>query len=133
MEIVIDTSVVIGFLRGHEPEASLLAQLVTDGRAMLTAVTVFELESGLRGYDQLLNQIATFSEVMPVLPLDLESARRAGQEERRLQQRGVAVGVADVLIAGICLARKRPLLTLNREHFSRIDGLRVLTPNRMES
>ena len=133
MEIVVDTSVLIGFLRDHEPEASVLARLLEDGRAVMTAISAFELEIGLHGYDQLLSRVPAFAEAIPVLPFDLEAARWAGQEERRLRQRGTAIGVADVLIAGICLARRKPLLTLNPEHFSRIEGLRVLTPEQVDA
>lgn len=99
---------------------------------MMTAITVFELESGLSGYDQWADKISAFTEAVPIQPLDLESARWAGLVERGLRQQGIPIGVADVLIAGICLAGKRPLFTLNRAHFARVDGLRLFTPDQTE-
>lgn len=46
-----------------------------------------------------------------------------------LIRRNQDIGVKDVLIAAICLERSLPLLTLNERHFSRVSGLKVLTPD----
>jgi predicted nucleic acid-binding protein len=37
--------------------------------------------------------------------------------------RGIDIGMADSLIAGICLVRGATLLTRNRRHYDRIPGL----------
>ncbi|BDG60383.1 type II toxin-antitoxin system VapC family toxin [Caldinitratiruptor microaerophilus] len=126
--IVADTSIVIGFLRGHDPEAQAFANLLTERRVCLTAVTVFELAIGVGGFEQLSGRLGSLAGALEVLPLDAEAALRAGELERQLRRKGVPIGLADVLIAGICLRHARPLLTLNTQHFSRVDGLRVLAP-----
>jgi len=43
-----------------------------------------------------------------------------------LDRRGEGIGIPDTLIAGICIAEKVPLLTLNAKHFSKIDELRLI-------
>jgi predicted nucleic acid-binding protein len=45
----------------------------------------------------------------------------------KLEARGEGVGMADYLIAGICLARRATLLTKNRKHFERVPGLLLAT------
>jgi len=57
--------------------------------------------------------------------LDLLGAIRAGEVASALQARGAGIGLADCLQAGICLRRELPLSTRDRQHFSRIDGLRL--------
>jgi predicted nucleic acid-binding protein len=42
---------------------------------------------------------------------------------RALESKGQTIGMADSLIAGICLERDGILLTRNVKHFSRVDGL----------
>lgn len=46
-----------------------------------------------------------------------DGARRSGRP----------VGAADAWIAATAMLHERPLVTHNREHFSSIDGLRVIT------
>lgn len=58
-----------------------------------------------------------------VWPFDGEAARRAGAVRRDLSGQGPDIGMADSLIAGICLERGAPLLTRNRSHFERVEGL----------
>jgi predicted nucleic acid-binding protein len=44
---------------------------------------------------------------------------------RRLAGKGLTLPMADLAIAGICLAMDRPLLTRNTKHFGRIEELRL--------
>ena len=43
------------------------------------------------------------------------------------------IGLADILSAGICLANDLPLLTRNVEHFNRIEGLKLVTPDGLQA
>jgi predicted nucleic acid-binding protein len=63
---------------------------------------------------------------IPVLPLDREAATRAAVVRQRLARKGVPIGMADSLIAGIALVNNLPLLTRNRKHFENVEGLRLL-------
>jgi tRNA(fMet)-specific endonuclease VapC len=44
---------------------------------------------------------------------------------RALELRGEPIGMADSLIAGIVLQHGGTLLTRNRRHFERVEGLRL--------
>ncbi|MGH9168374.1 MAG: type II toxin-antitoxin system VapC family toxin, partial [Acidimicrobiia bacterium] len=61
----------------------------------------------------------------PSLPLDLESALRAGEVFARLRDLRSPIDRADSLQAGICLRYGLPLATRNLRHFERVDGLRL--------
>jgi predicted nucleic acid-binding protein len=45
---------------------------------------------------------------------------------RALENRGDAIGMGDSLIAGIVLQNGGTLLTRNRRHFERVEGLRIV-------
>jgi len=97
--------------------------LLRAGRLATTAVTVFEIWRGLES--EAARDLARRAlRGVRVYPLTDAAAKRAGIVQRTL--RGATIGERDVLIAGICLCVKRPLLSANVRHFRRVPGLEVL-------
>lgn len=122
--ILADTDVLIDFLRGHEPTAGRVAAAI-EGRVLrTTAVTVFELLAGVRSRPQE-SAVRTLLAAVPDFPLDTPAAERAAAVRRQLEGAGQAIATADSLIAGIALVRGCALLTRNRRHFERVEGLRL--------
>lgn len=120
--IVADTDVLIDFLAGQEPVASRVALELESGALHTTAVSRFELMSGARTERQRAI-IHRLLEALGTLPLASEAADRAAQVRRTLEARGASIGMADSLVAGIVLEAGAVLLTRNRSHFERVDGL----------
>jgi tRNA(fMet)-specific endonuclease VapC len=125
--VVVDTNLVIDFLRGKGPGAPLVRELIASHRLRVTAITAFELRVGadfLARRDDILRlaQSRTF-------PLDPESALRAGEVAATLRAAGQDVGMADCLQAGICVRFDLPFATRNRKHFDRVTGLRLFDVN----
>jgi tRNA(fMet)-specific endonuclease VapC len=122
--IVADTDVLIDFLGGREPAAGRVTREIESGNLWTTVITRFELLSGARGsrevriVSELLNSIK-------IAPLDVSAADRAALVRRILERKGVGIGMADSLIAGIALHIGAVLLTRNRRHFERVEGLDV--------
>ena len=126
---IADTDVLIDFLAGAEPAAAQVAEELERGSLCTTAVSRFELLSGVRSA----RQEAAVRELLAAvsaLPLDEEAADRAAEVRRALERSGEPIGMADSLIAGIALARGGTLLTRNRRHFERVGGLRLAELNR---
>jgi len=63
-----------------------------------------------------------------VLILDEEAAHRAAEIRVELESRGEGIGMADYLIAAICLQHSAPLMTRNVRRFGRVAELRLDTP-----
>jgi tRNA(fMet)-specific endonuclease VapC len=122
--IIADTDVLIDFLSGQGPGADRVAFELQHGTLHTTAITRFEL---LGGNPPAKNnrQIHQLLECLPCLVLDIESADLAAQVRRSLSAVGKEIGMGDSLIAGIVLRNKGILLTRNRKHFARVDGLRL--------
>ena len=122
--IVADTDVLIDFLGGHEPAAARIALELEGGDLRTTAITRFELLSGARGPKQQRNILELLG-VVRTLPLDAAAADRAASVRRALEEKGIGIGMADSLIAGIVLVADGILLTRNRDHFKRVEGLHL--------
>ena len=122
--VVVDTDLIIDFLRGRGDGVKLVRTLIIERRMRTTAVTAFELRVGadfLPRRDDLMRLLRTRT-----VPLDLAAALRAGEIAAALQRSGQVIGQADCLQAGICLRHDLPLATRNREHFSRVADLRLV-------
>ncbi|NLG79838.1 MAG: type II toxin-antitoxin system VapC family toxin [Firmicutes bacterium] len=124
--IVVDTCVIIDFLKGTNPAAEYVTKLLEGGNMAITAVTVFELRVGIQPDTRRDRALEKLFSLIPVLPFDRDAALRAAQIEIDLRAQGSVIGPADTFIAAICLERGAPLATLNSAHFSRIPGLKVL-------
>jgi tRNA(fMet)-specific endonuclease VapC len=122
--VVVDTDLVIDFLRGRGPGAPLVRELIVSHRFRVTAITAFELRLGadfLARRDDILRVVRSRT-----FPLDAASALRGGEVAATLRGAGQDIGVADCLQAGICLNFDLPFATRNRKHFNRVEGLRLL-------
>ncbi len=125
---VLDSDVLIGYLRGKGPGHGLVSALRSQLAFRITAVTALELALGAsygrnpRPVDALL--------AAPCLALDRSAGVRAGEILRALRGAGEAIDVRDAMQAAICLGRNAPLVTRNVRHFDRVAGLTVLSPER---
>ncbi|HET6449027.1 MAG TPA: type II toxin-antitoxin system VapC family toxin [Conexibacter sp.] len=122
---VVDTDVLIDYLRGRGPGAELLTRLGRGGYCV-TAISAFELALGAahrldpRPVQALLDA--------PTLALTPGGGLLGGEALARLRAGGRGIDVRDALQAGVCLDAKLPLVTRNVRHFERVSGLRVVRP-----
>ena len=129
--IVTDTDVIIDSLRGTEPARSRIDLELSTGRLATTVITAFELLSGARRSAQR-TAIEDLLSAMEILELGPDATLIAAGIRRRLESRGEGIGMADYLIAGICLSRNAMLLTRNRGHFQRVQGLHLAAPAELD-
>lgn len=125
--LVLDTSVLIAFLKGREPGASAVAHAIQNYTCWVTAVTVYELLFGVARAQKRIGEHELL-DVLNVATFDENAARRAAALHDQLIRQNADIGVKDVLIAAICVERSLPLLTLNEKHFTRVPNLTVITP-----
>jgi len=123
--IIADTDVLIDFLANHEPAADRVAAELNTGSMATTVVTRFELLVGARDGKKG-QSIRKLLDAIIALPLDSLAADRAAEVRRTLERAGQGIGMADSLIAGIALVHGASLLTRNRRHFERVNGLRLV-------
>ncbi len=126
---VVDTDILIDFLRGRDPGAEWVEQALRTGPGLATTVvTRFELLAGVRT-PQERETVEALLDALVSLPLHDRAAERAAAIRRDLGQGGRGVGMANSLIAGIVLAAGGSLITRNTQHFGRVPELVVQVPS----
>ena len=128
MGILIDSSVLVAYeRRGRGLEA------LREQEAAISAITASEMLHGVHRArtEAQRRPRAEFVELLlaalPILPLDLQVARVHAQIWANLAGRGQKIGAHDLLIAATAMAHRHSLATLNRDEFSRIEGLSLVT------
>jgi tRNA(fMet)-specific endonuclease VapC len=122
--IIADTDVLIDFLRGRGGAAKRVALELETRSFGTTAITAFELRSGAHTPNQR-KGIDTLLDAMTLLSFGPEEARIAADLRQQLESQGQAIGMADYMIAAVCIANDGILLTRNRKHFERVEGLKL--------
>ena len=129
MQYLLDTDWVIHCLHGVLRVTSRPEQLMREGVGLGT-VSMAELYQGVffstdpQGNERALREILAGIDIMP---LDDEVCRIFGRERGRLRAAGTPIGDFDLLIGSTALSHDLTLLTNNRRHFERLQGLSVLS------
>ena len=127
--MILDSTLINKLARGDPAAAETLQDLIDTGIPVaFSALTVFEVEVGLRGAAAThRNRFENVAKQIDVVPLTRDVAHRAAAIQRNLYDRGEPIGVVDVLIAATALVRDEGVLTRNADEFRRIDDLDVAT------
>lgn len=124
----VDTCVFVNFLRGRNPHTfgSFLASDPSLFR--VPAVVRAELMRGAekaRDPQKERMRVQLLLAPFEVLPFDGACADQFAVVSAQLEQKGIAIGRMDLLIAATCLANGAILVTDNLREFKRVPGLRV--------
>lgn len=126
-KIVLDTTIMIGHLRGREPR--LMSTLESRAELATTIVNAFELYHGAyksRDVRRNLSAVKGFLSTLEVLTLDDASAERSGEVLTKLERQGRTIDPRDLFIGCVAVENGFAVVTDNREHFERIPELLVL-------
>ena len=127
LRFLVDTDWVIEYLRGTPAMVTRLTELQPQGLA-LSIISLAELYEGVfysRDPEGDGRDLADFLRGVTVFGIDAEIAQRFGRERGRLRKAGMLIADFDLLIGTTALAHNLTLLTNNRSHFERIDGLEI--------
>jgi hypothetical protein len=111
--VLLDTSVLIDWLRGYAPAGSWLASL--DDAPFTSEISRVEVLQGVRSNERTATE-QMFSSVRWI-PLTESISRRAGDLGREYRRSHAGLGVADLVIAATALELQVPLATGNVSHF----------------
>ncbi|MEQ9715939.1 MAG: type II toxin-antitoxin system VapC family toxin [Candidatus Asgardarchaeia archaeon] len=121
--IVLDTDVLINFLRGDLATKDILFSI--NEPLATTVINAYEL---MRGAITIKKQktIKEFIETINLLPLDKKATFIATDIYLHLRKSGTIINELDILIAAITVANDGTLFTYNIRHFERIPQLNLL-------
>ena len=126
MGIVIDTDVLIDFLRNKEYAVSKMKELEKNEELATTDINTFELYFGAYNSRDKERNIASTKgllKTMILLHTREESMETAGRIFAERRAKGKMIEIRDMLIAAVALQNGCKLLTNNRDHFEGIEGL----------
>ena len=107
---MVDSDVVIWFLKGREKEAQLLKNLSKSGDLYCSVVTIAEVRAGLtRQPGKIISQLAN---IFVPLEINLEIAQTAGAFKQKYK-----LDIADMFIAATATVQNLNLVTYNKKHF----------------
>ena len=125
---LLDTSILIAFLRGEEDVVAKVEEYLEEfDRLSLSIITYYEILRGLKYIDNE-KKLRDFEELMDkseIITLGREIIDRASGIYADLKRRGELIEDADILIAASCPVKGMILITDNEEHFRRIENLEV--------
>ena len=128
MKYLVDTDWVIDHLNHIERVTRRLEALAPEGLA-LSIIALAELYEGVYyASDPVESEAALQRFLNPeltILGIDEETCKTFGKERGRLRAAGLMIGDCDLLIGATTLRHNLTLLTNNRRHFERIEGLRM--------
>lgn len=122
MTALVDTSVLIDYLRGRPEAANLLERERGAGPLQASEITRLEVLAGMRPREE-----APTRSLLSTLrwhPVDAEVAEKAGELGRAWLPSHRSIDGADLAIAATALLLDARLLTLNVRHFPMLTGLR---------
>jgi tRNA(fMet)-specific endonuclease VapC len=135
MGLILDSSVVISNERSGISALEMLTVIrnsVGKSDIALSVITVMELEHGIwRAKDPTKagarrQFVEDLIQGIPVFPVTIELARRAGRVDAEQRSKGIQIATADLLIGISALAIGYTVATSNTRHFENIPGLSVL-------
>ncbi len=120
--VLVDTDVLIDFLRGHERAVSFVE--VHSDRIILSSIVVAELYAGVRGGRDGAEQVALerFLSLFRIVPVNDDIARLGGLY-RRDYFRSHGVGLADAVVAATATVEDAELKTLNVRHYPMFEDI----------
>jgi predicted nucleic acid-binding protein len=112
---ILDTDVIIDYLRKYEYTRYLLDRWSKPGLLAVSTLTYVEIYQGTRPEEKentqlLLNGLTT-------IPLDVSIAKIAGELLCNLRLQDLTIGIADAIIGATALFLSVPLITNNTEHY----------------
>jgi tRNA(fMet)-specific endonuclease VapC len=124
---LLDTNAIITLVSRRSEVLLRRVDAVEPGSLAVSAVVAHELWYGAYKSQKVAFNLETLRLLfadLPVLDLDREDARVAGDIRADLARQGSPIGPYDVLIAGQAKARDLILVTNNTVEFARVSGLR---------
>lgn len=115
---VLDSTVLVDHLRGHERATDWLAAL--DAVPLCSEVSRAEVLVGVRSDER--EAVEALFDAIDWVPVDEAVARRAGELGRRFRA-SHRLGAADLLIAATAEEHRATLATSNVRHFPMFPGL----------
>lgn len=113
---LLDTSVIIDYLRGKKATVNLVKDLFYKGSNLgCCAINIAETYAGMLEKER--GATEQFIDGLEYYEISRSIAKRAGDYKRQYAQKGVGLSVPDVTIAAVAVDYELTLITGNSKHY----------------
>lgn len=121
--VLIDTSVLIDFLKDTEPNAAAVATLISSKRILTTGIIMAELLQGARSAKEE-EYVAELLNGIPAVEVTAALWTKAGRLSCSLRRKGITLPLSDIAIATVAIEHNLSVFTLDG-HFDDIPGVKL--------
>jgi predicted nucleic acid-binding protein len=111
--VLIDTDILINFLRGKAAAQKLLLSLAEESTIYCSVITVAEIHAGMRTHER--QKTIELIDSLNIIEVTREIAEKAGKYKH--DERGHALELDDCLIAATAFVMGAALITGNGKHY----------------
>ena len=122
MSVLVDTSILIDYLRGHQQAADILVNERASDALHASEISRLEVLAGMRPAEE--HGTRAFLSTMRWHSLDEQVAEKAGEFGRSWLASHRVIDGADLAVAATAVLLEACLITLNVKHFPMFAGLR---------
>lgn len=115
--ILVDTDVLINFLRGRDRTREFLASSIGEADLCCSTVTVAEIHAGMKEHER--ERTEELLDSLAVVEVTRAIAEKAGAYKRTIKSQGLALD--DCLIAATAFVKHAVLATANEKHYPMAD------------
>ena len=110
-KFLVDSDIIIWYLKGRDKEVQLLEELSEKGELFTSVVTIAEIRAGLTKDAKKI--ILELKNIFKPLNISEEIAELTGEFKQKYK-----LDIADMFIAATAVINKLTLVTYNKKHFS---------------
>lgn len=122
--MVIDTSIFIEYLRAKNKLETTLQRLSDASELYISSITVYELFMGANT-EKKKEEIQILTSDLILLPFNYDTAMKSAEIYNDLKSRNQLIEFRDIFIGATAILNNLPVLTLNQNHFDRINGIQL--------
>ena len=121
--VIVDTSVLINFLKGEDRVFNVVTKLLEKKRITITGIIIAELLQGIKNpkEEQIIAEMLTG---LKIFEADTALWIKAGRLSASLRRKGISLPLTDVVIASLAIEHNLSVFTLDN-HFMQIPGVTI--------
>lgn len=113
---LLDTSVIIDYLRGKKERVELLRKLISEGTILsCCSINIIEVYAGMKEKERAITE--EFLDSLEYYEISKEIAKKAGNYKKFYQQKGIILSLPDVAIAAVVVSNNLFFLTDNPKDY----------------
>lgn len=121
--IIVDTSVLIDFLKNTGANAKTVELLISEKRILTTGIIIAELLQGVRSANEEA-VVSNLIDCIPTIEIGSDIWVKAGRLSCELRRKGISLPLTDVAIASVAIEYDLSIFTLDK-HFEQIPGVKL--------